>query len=158
MRLPVLVPAGGGEGAGGGAVVTAIGGIAAVPSYAGILWRSRTRLDDALDVVAAHGLAGIVGALLTGVFAERAWGATADGLLAGNAAQVGVQALALVAVSFGLLRAIALVTGLRPSARDEGRGLDLAEHGEEAYAQGEGAILVLDSPPRPVSVPVPATA
>ena len=142
-----------------------IGGIAAVPSYAGILWRSRTRLDDALDVVAAHGLAGIVGALLTGVFAERAWGATADGLLAGNAAQVGVQALALVAVaaysaavSFGLLRAIALVTDLRPSARDEGRGLDLAEHGEEAYAQGEGAILVLDAPPRPVSVPVPATA
>ena len=46
------------------------------------------------------------------------------------------------AVSFGLLKAIALVTELRPSARAEGVGLDLSEHGEEAYAQGEGAILL----------------
>ncbi|HEX9953092.1 MAG TPA: ammonium transporter [Rubricoccaceae bacterium] len=143
----------------------AIGAIATFPSYYGIVWRARTRLDDALDVVAAHGLAGITGALLTGVFAERAWGATADGLLAGNPAQVGVQALALAAVaaysaavSFGLLKTIALVTDLRPSARDEGRGLDLTEHGEEAYAQGEGAILVLDGPPHPVSAPVPVIA
>ena len=138
----------------------AIGAVAAVPSYYGILWRSRTRLDDALDVVAAHGVGGVVGALLTGVFADTAWGASADGLLAGNPAQVGIQALALVAVavysgavSFGLLKLLALVTELRPSARAEGVGLDLTEHGEEAYAQGEGAILVLDDSPAPVSAP-----
>ncbi len=45
-----------------------------VPSYFGLLFRARTRLDDSLDVVAAHGLGGTVGALLTGVFAEKAWG------------------------------------------------------------------------------------
>ena len=68
-----------------------IGALAAVPSYFGLLWRARTRLDDSLDVVAAHGLGGAVGALLTGVFAEKAWGSPADGLLAGNARQLGIQ-------------------------------------------------------------------
>ena len=50
----------------------ALGAIAAVPSYFGIMLRSKTSLDDSLDVVAAHGLGGTVGALLTGVFAEKA--------------------------------------------------------------------------------------
>lgn len=49
----------------------AIGGIAAAPSYFAILWRARTRLDDSLDVVAAHGVGGTVGALLTGVLAQK---------------------------------------------------------------------------------------
>ena len=142
-----------------------IGAVAAIPSYYGILWRSRTRLDDALDVVAAHGLGGVVGALLTGVFADTAWGATADGALFGNPAQLGIQAVAIVAVaaysgavSFGLLKALALVTELRPSVRAEGIGLDLTEHGEEGYAQGEGAILLLDEPLAAPAVvhPVPA--
>ena len=144
-----------------------IGALAAVPSYYGIVWRTRTRLDDALDVVAAHGLGGVVGALLTGVFAQTAWGAPADGLLAGNPGQLGVQALALVAVaaysgaaSFVLLKGLSLVTRLRPSARAEGVGLDLGEHGEEAYAHGEGAILLLDNEPapHPVSPVRPALA
>src|SRR5436305_1518716 len=56
-----------------------LGSVAAVPSYYGILWRSRTRLDDSLDVTAAHGAGGILGALLTGVLATAAWGG-ADGL------------------------------------------------------------------------------
>ena len=146
----------------------AIGAVAAVPSYYGIQWRARTRVDDALDVAAAHGLGGVVGALLTGVFASTAWGSPADGALFGNWSQLGIQAIALVAVaaysgtvSFGLLKVLALVTDLRPSAKGEGVGLDLTEHGEEAYAQSEGAILVLDTPrPIPaatrVSQPVPA--
>ena len=50
----------------------ALGAIAAVPSYFGILLRAKTSLDDSLDVVAAHGVGGTVGALLTGVFAEKA--------------------------------------------------------------------------------------
>ena len=58
-----------------------LGAIAAVPSYFGLLWRSRTRLDDSLDVVAAHGLGGTVGALLTGVFAQKALNGVADGVL-----------------------------------------------------------------------------
>ena len=46
------------------------------PSYFALVWRARTRLDDSLDVVAAHGLGGTVGALLTGVFAEKSWNGT----------------------------------------------------------------------------------
>src|SRR5512141_1897084 len=51
----------------------ALGALAALPSYFALLYRARTRLDDSLDVVAAHGLGGIVGALLTGVLASKAW-------------------------------------------------------------------------------------
>ena len=73
----------------------ALGALAAFPSYYALLWRARTRLDDSLDVVAAHGVGGTVGALLTGVFAEKAWNGVADGLLFGNPAQLGIQAVAV---------------------------------------------------------------
>ena len=56
-----------------------LGMLAAFPSYFALLYRARTRLDDSLDVVAAHGLGGTVGALLTGVFASKSWNGTADG-------------------------------------------------------------------------------
>ena len=127
----------------------AIGALAAVPSHVLISWRSRTALDDSLDVFAAHGTGGITGALLTGVFAQASWGGT-DGLLYGNPGLVARQLAAIVAAgvysgiaTFAILRLIALVSPLRASARDEGVGLDVVEHGEEAYASGEGAILVL---------------
>ena len=58
----------------------ALGAIAAVPSYYALVWRVRTRLDDSLDVVAAHGVGGMVGAILTGVFAQKSWNGVADGL------------------------------------------------------------------------------
>ena len=57
----------------------ALGGIAAVPSYFALQWRAKTSLDDSLDVVAAHGVGGTVGALLTGVFAQKALNGVADG-------------------------------------------------------------------------------
>lgn len=127
----------------------AIGGIAAVPSYFGILWRARTRLDDSLDVVAAHGLGGIVGALLTGVLAQKVWNGTADGALFGNVAQLGVQFAAVAATivysavgTFVILKLVALVAPLRASTKEEGIGMDVTQHGEEAYSRGEGAILV----------------
>jgi Amt family ammonium transporter len=137
----------------------ALGAAAAVPSYYGLLWRARTRLDDSLDVVAAHGVGGTLGALLTGVLASRAWNrAGADGLLHGNPAQVGVQAIATLAAiaysaaaTFALLKLIGLVTPLRVGARDEGLGLDVSQHGEEAYTRGEGAILVLPHEIAPVA-------
>src|SRR6185369_7586153 len=67
-----------------------LGGFAAIPSYFAIQIRAKTSLDDSLDVVAAHGVGGTVGALLTGVFAEKALNAAgADGLLFGNPGQVG---------------------------------------------------------------------
>ena len=132
----------------------AIGAIAAFPSYYAILWRSRTSLDDSLDVVAAHGLGGTVGALLTGVFAEKAWNGTTNGLLYGNPQQLAIQAVAvLVAILFSafstfvLLRVVSFAVRLRVNRRDEGTGLDVSQHGEEAYTTGEGAVLVLDYTP-----------
>ncbi|HEX7828012.1 MAG TPA: ammonium transporter [Thermoanaerobaculia bacterium] len=127
-----------------------IGAIAAFPSYFALLWRARTRLDDSLDVLSAHGAGGIAGALLTGVFAQKAWSGGASGLLDGNAKQLGIQAAAVIAsvifsgaITFVLLKLIALVTPLRAAVRDEGIGLDVTQHGEEAYSRGEGAILIL---------------
>jgi Amt family ammonium transporter len=128
----------------------AIGAIAAVPSYFVILKRASTRLDDSLDVVGAHGVGGISGALLTGVFATTAWGSPADGLLRGNAALLGKQAIGvLVTIVYAaigtwiVLKAVAAVRPLRVPSRDEAGGLDVSQHGEEGYSDGEGAMLVL---------------
>jgi Amt family ammonium transporter len=125
----------------------AIGAIAAFPSYFIIRWRAGTRLDDSLDVFAAHGVGGASGAILTGVFASVG----AEGLLAGNPAQVGVQAMTILAVfaysaigSVIILKAIQAVAGLRPTTELELRGMDVISHGEEGYATGDGAILILD--------------
>ena len=135
-----------------------LGAVAAFPSYYALLWRARTRLDDSLDVVAAHGVGGTVGALLTGVLASKAWNGATDGLLYGNPRQLGVQALASLAAivysaaaTFALLKLIGAVTALRVGSRDEGLGLDLSQHGEEAYTRGEGAILVLPHEIAPVA-------
>jgi Amt family ammonium transporter len=128
-----------------------LGAIAALPSYFMILWRAQTSLDDSLDVFAAHGVGGIVGALLTGVFAQRAWQAPSDGLIAGAPRLVAIQATAIVAVfvysvtlTFVLLKIIDALVGLRRSEREEGIGMDVIQHGEEAYNRGEGAVLVLE--------------
>ena len=140
----------------------ALGALAAFPSYYALLFRARTRLDDSLDVVAAHGVGGTVGALLTGVLAQKAWNGATDGALFGNPKQLGIQAVAVLAtivysaaLTWGLLKAIQAVAALRATTPDEGLGLDVSQHGEEAYARGEGAILILDEPPGP---PAPAAA
>ena len=73
----------------------ALGAIAAVPSYFGLMVRVKTSLDDSLDVVAAHGVGGTVGALLTGVFAEKSLNGVADGVLFGNPHQLVIQATAV---------------------------------------------------------------
>jgi len=118
----------------------ALGAIAAVPSYLGLMVRVKTSLDDSLDVVAAHGIGGTVGALLTGILAEKSWNGLADGALFGNPKQLGIQAVAVLAVavysgvvSFVLLKVISLVTPLRATDKDEAAGLDISLHGEEAY-------------------------
>jgi ammonium transporter, Amt family len=126
-----------------------IGMIAAVPSYFGLIWRSKTGLDDSLDVVAAHGLGGTVGALLTGVFARKAFNGTADGLLFGNPAQFGIQAAAVASAmiysgvgTFVLLKVVGLVYPLRASRDNESMGLDTSLHGEEAYVHTGGSAAV----------------
>jgi len=123
------------------AAALVIGVAGAACSYVAIQVRSLTRVDDALDVFACHGVAGIVGALLTGVFATRAVNpAGGDGLLAGNAHQVAVQAIAVgvtillsLVASTVIFGAIRVVMPLRVTIAEEIRGTDLSEHGEEAY-------------------------
>jgi Amt family ammonium transporter len=123
-----------------------LGGLAAFPSYFALIWRARTSLDDSLDVVAAHGLGGTVGALLTGVFAQKSLNGVADGLLFGNPAQLGIQFVAVLSAivysgvgTFILLKLVGLVFPLRATASDESVGLDVCMHGEEAYVQSGGS-------------------
>jgi Amt family ammonium transporter len=124
-----------------------LGAIAAVPSYFALIWRAGTQLDDSLDVVAAHGLGGTVGALLTGVFAQQSLNGipNANGLLFGNPGQLGIQAIAVAAaiaysgvMSFVLLKLVGAIMPLRADAHEETAGLDQNQHGEEAYIHGGG--------------------
>jgi len=146
VGLVVVTPAAGYIGP---ASALALGAIGAVPSYFALILRARTRLDDSLDVVAAHGVGGATGAILTGVFADAAWSGGASGLIGGNPGQILVQAYSVLAVlaysgaaTFVILKALALVMPVRIANKVEGVGLDVTEHGEEAYTAGDGAILV----------------
>jgi len=135
------------------AITPASGYVGPMPSIiigaaAGILcnyvgsWRARTTLDDSLDVFACHGAGGIWGTLATGLFASTAINAAGpNGLFFGNPAQFAIQALAclIVAVfaftgSYVILRVINIFTPLRVSPKEEDAGLDMTQHGEEAYA------------------------
>ena len=127
----------------------ALGVVAALPSYAVIVLRPRFRVDETLDVLAAHGVAGFTGILFIGFFAQKDWNGLADGLVYGNASQLADQAIAALAaptyafaMTYALLRLIGLFTPLRATPREEAQGMDVVQHGEEAYATGEGAILV----------------
>jgi Amt family ammonium transporter len=126
-----------------------LGALAALPAYALIVWRPRTRLDETLDVLAAHGLAGFTGILFIGFFAQASWNLTGNGLLFGSPIQLGRQAVAALVApayafcgTFVLLKLMSLVGRIRVHERDEGQGLDVSQHGEEAYTRGEGAILI----------------
>jgi len=120
----------------------AIGIIAGVITYAAVFFRThKMKVDDTLDVWAAHGIGGLVGAILTGVFAEQAINSlTAGGALFGNPSQLTIQIIAVGAVALYsflgtwlILKAISLFMPLRVSASQESEGLDLAVHGEAGY-------------------------
>ncbi len=107
-------------------------------------WRAtRTRIDDTLDVFSCHGVSGIWGSIATGIFATIAINPTAvNGFLFGNPGLLFSQILAVVVIaaysffgSYLLLKFINIFSPLRVSPEDEEKGLDLAEHGEEAYSQ-----------------------
>jgi ammonium transporter, Amt family len=138
-----------------------LGVIGAPISYAVIVFRTRTGIDETLDVLAAHGTAGFVGILFIGFFAQESWNGVSDGLLYGNAAQLWDQAqaaLAAPAYAFGmtyvLLRVMGALWPLRGSEREEALGMDVTHHGEEAYVTGEGAILVVPEDGGQAGVPV----
>jgi len=119
----------------------AIGAIAATASYFAMIWRSKRNFDDSLDVFACHGIGGIVGALATGLFATVAVNSAGfDGLFYGNAAQLGKQALGVLATAgfafIGTLvigKVIDMTVALRVKEIEEVVGLDLSQHGERAY-------------------------
>ena len=138
----------------------ALGFAGAVPCYAVIMLRPRTRVDETLDVLAAHGVAGFFGILFIGFFAQQNWNEISDGFVYGHIGQLGDQALAaLVAplyafgMTFLLLKGLSLVMPLRVTEYEEALGMDTVQHGEEAYPTGEGAILV--SPEAGIEEPVP---
>ena len=118
-----------------------IGLLAGAACYGGLQIKGRFGYDDALDVFGVHGVAGIAGALLTGVFATKLMNpGGGDGLLYGNPHQIVVQAISIVAVaayaagmSFLILKAIAMTIGLRVEAHAEHHGLDPTLHGEHGY-------------------------
>jgi Amt family ammonium transporter len=155
-----------------------IGVLGAGVSYTAIQIRSRTKLDDALDVFSCHGLAGTAGALLTGVFATKLVNpAGGDGLLAGNAGQMGVQLLAVLATvafaglgTLGILKLVEVTIGARAAVPDESAGLDLSQHGEEAYFGSDlgsfagtggslgGSVVVQSFVAEPAGTPAPNPA
>jgi Amt family ammonium transporter len=131
-----------------------IGLCAGVACYGGVLLKHRFKYDDALDAFGVHGIGGALGAILTGVFASTAWNeAGRDGLMRGNVGLVFEQLLAVGAaaayaslVTFGALKLIDRVIGLRPAKDIEQEGLDGVLHGEEAYTLGDAGARVVHEP------------
>jgi Amt family ammonium transporter len=119
-----------------------IGGIATLVSYFAVEFIKGLGIDDTLDVFACHGLGGVVGALLTGVFATTEVNAAGrDGLLRGNPSLLGAQAIGVLAAAVLAAAGTALilvllkaVMGLRASPEAEVIGIDVTEHAETAYA------------------------
>lgn len=119
-----------------------IGLLAGGLSYMAINWKGRLGYDDSLDVVGIHAVGGVFGILSTGVFASKVVNASgADGLLYGNPSFLGVQVLVAVTVggfsavlTYGLLKLVDRMVGLRISQEEERMGLDLSQHDERAYS------------------------
>lgn len=121
-----------------------IGGTAGVICSWAVTWRARRGIDDALDAWGIHGIGGVIGALLVGVFASP-WlnelvGPT-PGLWHGGVKLLGLEFMAVVvtiayamAVSFVILKVLDLTLGLRVTNEEEQMGLDLTQHGENAYS------------------------
>jgi Amt family ammonium transporter len=120
-----------------------IGVVAAIISNIAVYYKSKSSLDDTLDVFPCHGLGGMVGMLLTGVFATKAINAAGnDGLFYGNPGffltQLKAMSIAVAysfTVSFAIFKFINYVLPMRVSERDEALGLDASQHNEK-YVQG----------------------
>ncbi|MFC4211479.1 ammonium transporter [Pedobacter lithocola] len=120
-----------------------IGAIAAVVSNLVVSWKQKTSLDDTLDVFPCHGVGGIVGMLLTGVFATKTVNAAgADGLFYGNPTFFVTQLKGAVivilfsfVVSFIIFKLVNLINPIRVSDEEEEIGLDASQHNEK-YSQG----------------------
>lgn len=118
-----------------------IGVVAAIISNGAVYYKQKSTLDDTLDVFPCHGVGGMVGMLLTGIFATKSVNSGGnDGLFYGNAAFFLTQVKALVivvvysfVVSYGIFKFINFIQPLRVSSIEEDLGLDTTQH-DEAYA------------------------
>ena len=134
-----------------------IGVIAAIISNYAVHLKSKTSLDDTLDVFPCHGVGGIVGMLLTGIFATKTVNAAgADGWLYGDAAffltQLKGVAIVVVysfVVSFMIFKLINLIEPIRVSSEDEEEGLDASQHNEK-YSQGTLIVNGLEVPEKEI--------
>ncbi|NVO19027.1 MAG: ammonium transporter [Bacteroidetes bacterium] len=121
-----------------------IGSIAGLVCYFAVMLKNRMKWDDALDVWGVHGIGGVLGTILLGVFASKAVNASgADGLWFGNGNFFFKQFVAVVAASayafvftYIMLSLINMITRVRVSEEEEALGLDIAIHGEKAYDEG----------------------
>ena len=119
-----------------------IGAVGGMLCYKACNLKARLGYDDSLDVVGVHGIGGTWGALATGLFASKAINpAGNDGLFYGNPAQLGIQAITVVAtIAFALIMTFIILSilkatmGLRVSEEEERMGLDLTQHNERGYA------------------------
>jgi Amt family ammonium transporter len=127
-----------------------IGVVAAIISNIAVYYKSKSKLDDTLDVFPCHGIGGIVGMILTGVFATKSVNsAGAEGLIYGGTAFffTQIKALAIVVgysfiMSYGIFKLINLINPIRVSVEEEELGLDETQHNEK-YLQG--TLLVSDN-------------
>lgn len=127
-----------------------IGAFTAIISNLAVYWKSKTKLDDTLDVFPCHGVGGILGMLLTGLFATKTVNPDGvDGLFYGNPAFFFIQlkALAIVVIfsfagSYLIFKLINLIQPIRVSIEDEEEGLDATQHNEK-YTQG--TLIVSDN-------------
>lgn len=124
----------------------AIGLVVGVLCYFAVaIVKNKLGYDDSLDAFGIHGVGGTWGAIATGIFASTAINSAGnDGLLFGNPALVGTQVVAVLATivfaatsTFIILKVVDLVCGLRVSAEEEEVGLDLTQHGEDAYSDSD---------------------
>ncbi|MCZ6496561.1 MAG: ammonium transporter [Alphaproteobacteria bacterium] len=135
--LVAITPASGYVGPMGALAIGIAGGV--VCCWAATTLKQKMGYDDSLDCFGIHGIGGIVGALLTGVFAVKAIGGTA-GVLEGNAGQLWIQCQGIfftilwcAIATAAILKVIDLVIGLRVNEEDEREGLDLSLHGESVH-------------------------
>jgi len=124
------------------AAAIAIGFVGGIVVVFGVLFLDKIKVDDPVGAVAVHGMNGIWGTLAVGLFGQKALGLARDGLFHGGGfAQLGVQALGTFTVMLFVIAAMALIfklidmtVGLRVSATEEYKGLDIGEHGMESYS------------------------
>jgi Amt family ammonium transporter len=117
-----------------------IGLLAGAVCYGAVVLKGRLGYDDSLDAFGIHGVGGLLGALLTGVFASSAINPAGSGAIDGNVDLIGKQLIAVgitavyaMGVTFVLLMILKATIGLRVHVHEESEGLDISQHGEEGY-------------------------